>query len=135
MTRKRCSYKVDQYSLEGKFIQTWESATECGKYFGSQSLISAVCNQKESILSAYGFLFKYRDDKRDISEWVKRLENKKDAGKPKKKILQMDENYDIINIYNSGADAARALNKKDKSNICAAARKGGKAYGYYWKYE
>lgn len=135
ITRERCSYKVDQYSLEGKFIQTWESATECGKHFGSQSLISSVCNQKENILSAYGFLFKYRDDKRDISEWVKRLKNKKDAGKPKKKILQMNENYDIINIYDSGADAARALNKKDKSNICAAARKGGKAYGYYWKYE
>ena len=33
------------------------------------------------------------------------------------------------------ADAARAIGKDDKSNICAAARKGRRAYGYYWRYK
>ena len=39
-----------------------------------------------------------------------------------------------IKIYDSAADAARALGKTDKSNICAAARNKKKAYGYYWEY-
>ena len=59
---------------------------------------------------------------------------KKQAGKPKKKIIQKDKNKKEIAIYQSAADAARALNLKDKSNICAAARKGKTAYGYYWEY-
>lgn len=133
--RERCSRTVDQYSLDGKYIKTWPSATECGKNLGNQGFISAICRQEKSILSAYGFLFKYTDDPRDISEWVVRLKNKKDAGKPKKPIEQYDSDNNLICTYESASAAATAMGKKDKSNICAAARKGVKAYGYYWKYK
>lgn len=134
-TRERCARTVEQYSLDGEYVKTWRSATECGKELGNQSLISAVCRQEESILSAYGFLFKYEDDSRDISEWVARLKNKKNSGKPKKEIGQYDSDNNLICTYESASAAATALGKKDKSNICAAARKGVKAYGYYWKYK
>ena len=133
--RERCSRAVEQYSLDGEYIKTWRSATECGKELGNQSLISANCRQEESILSAYGFLFKYEDDPRDISEWVARLKNKKNSGKPKKEIEQYDSDNNLVCTYESASAAATALGKKDKSNICAAARKGVKAYGYYWKYK
>lgn len=134
-TRERCSYAVEQYTLDGQYIKTWPSATECGKEFGNQSFISAVCRQGENTLSAYGFLFKYENDPRDISEWVERLKNKKDSGRPKKEIEQYDSDKSLICTYESASAAATALGKKDKSNICAAARKGVKAYGYYWKYK
>ena len=133
--RERCSRAVEQYSLDGEYIKTWRSATDCGKELGNQSLISANCRQEESILSAYGFLFKYEDDPRDISEWVARLKNKKNSGKPKKEIEQYDSDNNLVCTYESASAAATALGKKDKSNICAAARKGVKAYGYYWKYK
>ena len=131
----RCSRLVEQYDLNGNFLKLWESATECGKFFGNQSLISAVCRQEENTLSAYGYLFKYADDPQDIQLWINRLNNKKSSGRPRKKIGQYDLNWNLISIYNSGAEAAKALNKKDKSNICAAARKESKAYGFLWKYE
>ena len=134
-TRERCSRTVEQYSLDGQYIKTWRSATECGKELGSQGLISAICRQEESMLSAYGFLFKYEDDSRDISEWVARLKSKKDSGRPKKEIEQYDSDNNLVCTYESASAAATALGKKDKSNICAAARKGVKAYGYYWKYK
>ena len=133
-TRLRCSERVEQYGLDGKYIKTHESATAAGQELGNQSAISAVCRQEDSALSAYGYLFKYENDPRDISEWVDRYNKKKQAGKPKKKIIQKDKNKNEIAIYQSAADAARALNLKDKSNICAAARKGNTAYGYYWEY-
>lgn len=133
-TRLRCSERVEQYSLDGKYIKTYESATAAGQELGNQSAISGVCRQEQSALSAYGYLFKYENDPRDISEWVDRYNKKKQAGKPKKKIIQKDKNKKEIAIYQSAADAARALNLKDKSNICAAARKGNTAYGYYWEY-
>ena len=134
-TRERCSRAVEQYSLDGQYVKTWRSATECGKELGNQSLISAVCRQEKSTLSAYGFLFKYEDDLRNISEWVTRLKNKKDSGKLKKPIEQYDCDNNLVCTYESASAAATALGKKDKSNICAAARKGVKAYGYYWKYK
>ena len=134
-TRERCSRAVEQYSLDGQYVKTWRSATECGKELGNQSLISAVCRQEESMLSAYGFLFKYEDDSRNISEWVARLKSKKDSGRPKKEIEQYDSDNNLVCTYESASAAATALGKKDKSNICAAARKGVKAYGYYWKYK
>ena len=131
---ERCSIPVEQYTLDGKYIKTFASASEAGRQFGNQSLISAVCRQETSILSAYGFLFKYQDDTRNIEEWVQRYQNKKDAGKPKKRIIQKNNDKETIQIFDSAADAARALNLKDKSNICAAARKGCRAYGFYWEY-
>ena len=134
-TRERCSFPVEQYTLTGEYIRTWKSATECGDFFGNQSFISAICRQQEGILSAYGFLFKYKDDPQDISVWVERLKNKKASGRSKKRIGQYDLNGELIDIHESGSDAARALNLKDKSNICAAARKEKKAYGFLWKYE
>ena len=84
--------------------------------------------------SAYGYLWKYKSDERDIQEWVFIFQTKRDAGRPKKKIQQISLKGDIINTFSSASDAAKALGKTDKSNICAAARKNKKAYGYYWRY-
>lgn len=134
-TRQRCSRAVEQYTIDGELIRVWPSATECGKILGNQSLISAICRQEENMLSAYGYLFKYSDDPRDILEWVARFKNKKDSGKPKKEIEQYDSDNNLVCTYESASSAATALGKKDKSNICAAARKGVKAYGYYWRYK
>lgn len=130
----RCSERVEQYTLKGEYIKTYESAMDAGRELGSQSMISGVCRQEKSCLSAYGYLFKYESDTRNIFEWVDRYNNRKNSGKPKKKIRQKDKNKNEIAIYQSAADAAKALNIKDKSNICAAARKGCTAYGYYWEY-
>ncbi len=133
-TRSRCSEPVEQFTTDGEFVKIWASASEAGRFFGGQTAISSVCRQENHALSAYGFLFKYANDKRDISEWVSRYKNKKCGGKKRKKILQLDDNKTIINSYESGADAARALGLKDKSCICCAARKKGKSHGYYWEY-
>ena len=133
-TRTLCSERVEQYTLDGRYIKTFSSATAAGQEFGNQSAISSVCRQDPSALSIYGYLFKYESDSRDISEWVERYNNKKQSGKPKKQIKQKDKNKNVIATYQSAAEAARALNLKDKSNICAAARKGNTAYGYYWEY-
>ena len=131
LTGIRCSIPVLQYTLTGEFIQEWPSASACVE-IGQQSAISNVCRQEQ--ITAYGFIWKYKNAPRPISEWVDKVNNKKSAGKPKKQIRQLDINHNEINIYESATEAARALKIDDKSNICAAARKGRKAYGYYWEY-
>lgn len=131
--RQRCSRPVLQYDLCGNLIKRWPSASSCQEDGYTQSEISSCCRQEIRI--AYNYLWKYEDDERPIQEWINRANNYKPAGKPKKPIQQFDLNMNLISEYGSAADAARALDKKDKSNICAAARKNSKAYGYYWKYK
>lgn len=131
--KQRCSRPVLQYDLQGNLIKRWPSASSCQEDGYTQSEISSCCRQEIRI--AYNYLWKYEDDDRSIQEWINRANNYQSAGKPKKPIQQFDLNMNLIAEYDSAADAARALNKKDKSNICRAARKGCKAYNSYWKYK
>ena len=129
----RCGFPVLQYDLQGNFIKEWPSASECGRNGYSQTMVSNVCRQVQ--FTAHNYLWKYKHDERDIQEWVTKAANRKPSGKPKKPIQQFDLDMNLIAEYDSAADAARALGKQDKSGICAAARKGRKAYNSYWKYK
>ena len=132
-TTQKNSRSISQYNLKGEYINSWPSVSECERQTGfNQSALSSVCRQEQ--LTAYGYLWKYDNDYRDINEWVINNNNKKQSGKPKKKTAQLDESHNIIHIYDSAAEAAKALNKKDKSNICRACRNNCKAYGFYWEY-
>lgn len=124
---------VLQYDLNGNFIKEWPSATSVNNEGYSPTMVSKVCRQEQ--FTAHGFLWKYKNDDTPIKNWVDRNNSKKSSGKPKKPIYQLDNNKNIICEYASAADAAKSLNINDKSNICSAARKGRKAYGYYWQYK
>lgn len=125
---------VLQYNLNGDFIQEWPSATSCQSQGYSQSAISQVCNQKQK--SAYNFLWKYKQDNRDIKQWVQINNNKKKGGKPQKTIIQFSLlDHSEIKRFPSASEAAKSLGLKDKSCICQAARKKGKSHGYYWQYQ
>ena len=132
-TGLRCARPVLQYDLQGNFIKRWVSASSCREQGYEQSEISSCCRQEIRI--AYGYLWKYEDDNRPIQEWIDRANNYRAAGKPKKPVQQFDLNMNLVAEYPSAAEAARTLGKTDKSNICRAARKKGKAYGYIWQYK
>lgn len=124
---------VLQYSLKGEFIKEFPSTGACGKEGFQQSAICCVCNQKQK--SAYGFLWKYKNDPRSIEEWIDINNKKLSAGKPKKKIAQYNKETDeLINIFESAADAARAIGLKEKSCLCRAAREKGSSHGFKWRY-
>ena len=135
MSSLRQGVPIGQYDLKGNFIKEWPSASECARVTGySQTALNAVCRQEQ--FSAYGFLWKTITDEKSILEWVTKNKKKGMGGKPRKKIGQYDKNTgELIFIYDSAAEAAKALGKKDKSGICKAAREGGNSAGYKWKYE
>lgn len=128
--------KVMQYTLDGVFIKEYNSAYEAivenNWRVASAGLIQAVCRQVPQYKSYQNYLWKYSNDKRDISEWVKRykiIENPQ-----KKTIYQYDLNKNFIGKYPSGGIAAKAVGG-DAQNICAVARgKRNKASGYIWTY-
>ena len=129
----RDSKPVEQYTLDGQYIKTFPSASSCQKEGYQESAISDVCNRKQK--SAYNYLWKYAIDERDIKEWVEINKNKGQGGRPKKQVGQYDkETNELIQIFESAADAARFLDLKDKSCICRAARVEGTSHGFKWRY-
>lgn len=131
--QQRCSMAVLQYDLDGNLIREWPSATSVQEEGYSQAMVSKVCRQEQ--ITAHDFLWKYKEDPRPIEEWVQLNKNRKQGGRPKKPIYQLNDNHEIIAEYESGAAAAKAMGLTDKSNICAAARKNRKCCGYYWQYK
>ena len=56
---KSNSKPISQYTLEGKLVRHWDSASIAAKATGfNQSLISKCCNKK--VKEAYGFKWKFR---------------------------------------------------------------------------
>lgn len=62
VSHSRKKRKINQYTLEGKFIATFESGNKCAEILGlDQSAISRVCNPNISNYKTVGgFIFKYK---------------------------------------------------------------------------
>ena len=54
---EKCSKKVYQYTLDGKFVKEWESIAECGRNGFNQGGICKCCNGKQKIYR--GFIWRY----------------------------------------------------------------------------
>ena len=58
--RKTLSKPVNQYTLDGEYVKTWESATDAARELGlSQGHISSCCNGKRE--NAGGFIWKLKE--------------------------------------------------------------------------
>lgn len=126
---------IEQYSLTGEFIGCWSSASECARQNEqfTQSGIAQAC--RGQIYTYKGYLWKFQDDTTSIEDIVLRNKNKPQEYKKPKRIAQINtETNEIIAIYESAAQAAKALAVKHKTNLCLAARKGTISHGYYWRY-
>lgn len=109
--------EICQWSLKGEYIAKYASAREAEKEteIGYKN-ISAVLNKKAK--TAGGYIWTFSNDKPAL---------------PKKQILQYDMDNNLINIYSSKAEAARALNI-DASGIGKAIRGVNKTCGgYIWR--
>ena len=120
--RKRA---VVQYSLEGKQMMVFNSLADAERETGVlNSKISLACQKKRR--TAGDYQWRYADDKQD----VQKIEKKWFAGK---KVAQCDENFNILHVYNSYNEAARAINGTASaiSRICSGTNQRHK--GYRWK--
>lgn len=116
---------VIQYNLNGEQMATFESATEAARQTGgSQSKITMCCRRQRD--SANDYQWRYYDDIQD----VQKIEKKFITGK---KVAQCDEEGNILNIYPSFKEAARAVNGTSSaiSRVCSGTNIRHK--GYKWK--
>lgn len=132
--RRGIGRPVLQYTLDGKFVNRFDSITDAVNNMGKNNIsaIKNCCNKTSK--SAYNFLWKYEDDNTSIEEIVYDF---KKSGKGKtKKVLQYDLNDNFIQKHNSCREAARTINAPYHVGInsCCLGRQKT-AYGYKWKYE
>lgn len=126
----KVKHPVLQYSLSGDFIKQFDSLCQAAKSCGNKNKyvqISACCRGK--LIQACGYLWKYKDDPRDISQVVK--ERNKGI-----KIDQLDLTGKYIRTYDNMAIAAREMgsieNRSAINRVCRGQKKT--AFGYKWRY-
>lgn len=125
--------KINQYSIDGKYIKTFNSITEAERelnitYQGSQ--INAACSNKDNRKSAFGFQWKYYKDVNNIKD-IPPLENYIDRAR--KLIYQYDKNDNLIAIYKNITDASiqTSIGRTSISNcLNGRSKMAGK---YKWK--
>lgn len=124
---------VEKYSLQGEFIERYDSISAAAREFNSNvGNIRLCCTRTHP--SAYNFLWKYEDDPTPITEWVKHF--KKTGKGMQKSVEQYDLNDNYIKTYASCREAARSINAPYHVgiNACCLGRQKT-AYGYKWKYK
>lgn len=118
---------VQQYNLNGDFIQQFNSIKEAERITGIDNAnISACCNHKNHYYAAGGFQWKYTDDNNTI---IKKYNNKQ-----LKPVLQYDLQDNFIKEFESVTKAAKAVNRTT-TNISSACKRNGSSGGYKWKYK
>ena len=116
---------VIQYNLNGDRMATFESASEAARQTGgSQSKITMCCKRQRE--TANDYQWRYYDDIQD----VQKIEKKFITGK---QVAQCDEEGNILEIFPSFKEAARAVNGTSSaiSRVCSGTNIRHK--GYKWK--
>ena len=116
---------VNQYSLDGQLMMTFPSATEASRQTGTaQEKITMCCKRQRE--TANDYQWRYVNDLQDVGK----VQKKFITGK---KVAQCDDEGNILNIYESFREAARAVHGTSSaiSRICSGLNVHHK--GYRWK--
>lgn len=122
---------VLQFSLDGKFLHEYPSATEGAKAInGGNKNITSCCRGLRN--SAYGYVWIYKDDYINGKDYsVKHSKNIYN----KKPIIQLSMSGEFIREYESLSDGARAVNGASSNiNKCCIGERGSHK-GYKWMYK
>lgn len=122
--------KVNQYTLQGKFIKEWDSIKDIWVNLGfSRSSITAVCKHK--YLQTNGFVWRYSDECDDYGNIDVDTSG---MYKRNREIVQLNLDGDIIRHWESATVAARTLGlSQGNINKCCLG-KCKQAYGYIWEF-
>lgn len=116
---------VNQYNLNGELMLSFESASEAARQTGgNQSKITQCCRRQRKTENDYQW--RYVDDIQD----VEKVQKKFITGK---QVAQCDDDWNIIAIYSSFMEAARAVQGTSSaiSRVCSGLNIHHK--GYRWK--
>lgn len=121
--------KIEQYDLSGNYIKTYDNAEAAAKEVQRDVLaFRYACNNGRKVA---GYQWKWAEDTNKI---IKPYNRTSWTGKY---ISQYSLNNQLLNVFKTGAEAARYLNLGENANnnitrCCRGLR--STAYGYKWQY-
>nr|QBM02810.1 hypothetical protein [uncultured archaeon] len=135
--------KINQFSIEGIFIKTWNSIVEIVNTLniGSNQISDVCANRtcgKKVSKTAGGFIWKYYKSGEEIKnldlETVEYAKNK--AKQKSKKVIQLTKDGIILNIWNSISEASKNTKASRTAipKVCSGKPKYKTAGGFIWKY-
>lgn len=115
---------IRQFSLDGKEVAVYESIQEAIRQTGINNIYKVA---KGEMKTAGGYIWKYIDDNSSVVP-IKNVQNKL-------QVAQYSKDGQLIQIYNSITEAAKATGQKSSSNISQVCKNGrGTAGGFVWRY-
>ena len=100
--RYSSTLKINQYSINGKFIRVWGAISDASKALGIPTTnISKCCKGK--ILTINHFIFLYEKD-RDISVRLEKIKNRRNCRN--KQVSSFDANMCLLKTFDSVKEAA-----------------------------
>lgn len=128
LVKKTRGRQVIQYSLMGEEMITFNSIAEAAKELNLQGSKIVLCCQKQRMTTG-DYQWRYADDP---NKDVKPIIDRKGYHKSKR-VAQLDDEDNILNIYSSYSEAARAVNGTQSaiSRVCSGLNIHHK--GYKWK--
>lgn len=121
--------EINQYSPNGKYLMTWESADEIAEYFHiPKSRVYSACRKTSGAVC--GSLFRYEEDfpaGQNIDVHIR----EKNAG-----VRQYTTDGNLLGEYSSVTEATKALGGKATSANIVSCCRGIRhtAYRYVWEY-
>lgn len=117
--------KISQYTLDGKFIRTWDSIEEASQKLNLTALRSCVCGKTKC---CGDWQWRYSD--LQIIELPPVI-------KKEKSVFQFDLSGNLIKSWKSISEAAKQfINQSAKTaiwNVCN--KKARQSFGYFWSYK
>lgn len=122
------SIKVLQFSLDDIFIKEWECISEIQRELGYYTTnISKCC--KGRLNHAYGYNWRYKK----MSDMEKEFKPK-EQGRKKRSVLQIDNNGDVIKIWDYINEIHKTLGFLSSNIVSVCKGRQKTANGFIWKY-
>lgn len=135
-------HKVYQYDFNGNLVKEWDSVESIGMAGYNRASVHNAINHKNGKKSYLDYVWSYTELLPNDSAFVGLItnaeKNNKFGKRGSKKVIQIDKgNGEILNIFNSCADAYRSLGVNTNGggiSVAARSNRTKSAYGYYWEY-
>jgi len=121
---------IVRLTLQGEYIDEFESAAEARRVLGIQSRsISVACSGKYNTAGGFVWVYKKEYDKNKAASYYRK------TNKPTKSVVQLTLNGEFIREWESITEAGDTLSVQPVSisKVCKGKRK--KAGGYKWMYK
>ena len=133
-TTKKIARRVNKYTLEGEYLETYDDIVSAAKDNNLlDGCVRACCNRKTR--TSGGFVFRFEDDKEPVlMSMPKKVSNAEKRTYCKSYVIeQYSLQGDLLNTYNTMVEASEVTGISVSAIFYCVSGKTKKSGGYLWK--